>query len=138
MVETITYTIKGSLDQVVSIYADLNKFADHHPLIQKVDVLDSKPSEQLYAIYEQPFSWLPFKINYRARVIQKDERTFDYEITEIPFTKAYFKYVFTEEANQTIQIKLRIEILSKIIHKRILMNMMINAQDKIIASIQRA
>lgn len=86
----------------------------------------------------QPFSWLPINISYKANVVKKDDHSVEYEITEIPFTKAYFKYVFTEEANQTIQIKLRIEILSKIIHKRILMNMMIKAQDKIIASIHRA
>jgi len=135
MVETISYKVKGNISQVVSIYSDLYKFSEHHPLIQRVEKLSSNSKGQLYAIYEKPFSWLPININYRANVTQKDEFTVDYALTKIPFTKAYFNYVFTEEAGHHVHIKLKIEILSKVIHKRILLKMMIKAQDKIIDSI---
>ncbi len=138
MVETITYKVKGSIDQVVPIYADLNKFAEYHPLISKVEEINFSKVDRLYKVYEKPFSWLPVRISYKAKVIQKSDFTVAYEITEIPFTRAFFNYVFSAESNDSVQIRLSIELQSKMIHKKILMNMMTKAQDRVVDSIRSA
>lgn len=132
-----TYAVQKKLEKLVDIFSDLEKFGALNPLIYKVEKLGAEQNERLFRIYERPYRWLPITVKYKARVILQAAHNVEYQITELPFTTANFVYRFSKESVDRTMIELRIQINSKLIGKKILMNKMIKAQDKIMSNLSR-
>ena len=98
------YQIKGELTKVSEILSNLKIYGNLHPLIESVEKLDDE--EEVYTIYEKPFSWLPINLKYRAKVTNTGDLSIKYLISEIPLTTAIIEYDLTKESKE-IQLLLR-------------------------------
>ena len=130
-----SYKIKGNLEEITDVFADLNRFGDAHPLIYKVEQLKVIGGDDFYKIFEKLFSWIPININYKARVIRPNKTTVEYRVTGIPFTKVHFHYNYSEGSSDHIIIDLLIEMKGYLPIKDLILKKMIKAQDVIINSI---
>jgi hypothetical protein len=132
-----SYNINGNLEEIIDVFTDLNRFGDAHPLIYKVEQLNAIEGDDLYKVFEKPFSWIPININYKARVIRSDKTTVEYRVTGIPFLKVHFLYNYSEDSLDHIVINLHIELNGYLPIKGLILNKMIKAQDVIMHSISR-
>ena len=65
------YTIDRPLELLFETFEDLNLYGLVHPLIKKVEFLETRDLGKAYQIIEQPYSYLPFRIKYKERSINK-------------------------------------------------------------------
>lgn len=135
MKKNICFKVKGDIKEIREVFLDLNLYCKLHPLLLRAEKIELEKEQDIYRIYEKPFSWLPVKIKYKAQVIQKSNDVIEYLITDIPFTKAVFNYEFSQTTKQLVSINWTIEIINKLFWKNILMRKMIDAQEKIINAI---
>ncbi len=59
-----TYLIEGNPDKIGEILHDLEYYGKLHPLIQRVERVDTSEERIQYRITERPFRWMPIIIQY--------------------------------------------------------------------------
>ncbi len=136
MFRTRDYLLEGQKAAVFQVLSNLEKFGELHPLIQKVERVDSDSVEPIFQVFEQPFSWVPITIKYRANVTTTSDDSIQYAITTLPLTSVFLEYKLSQLSASSIQVKVSIEIQSKLIGKGILMYKMLDAQDNTMSSLQ--
>lgn len=133
---TKSYFLNGALTEISSILSDLEIYGRYHPLIRKVKRLDNIDNKILYTIIERPYSWLPINISYTAAV-KKGLDQIQYEITEIPFTRAFINYKLIPQAESSTEVIFKLVIQSKAIGKSLLQGKMLKAQDQLMDQIKK-
>lgn len=133
--KTKSYSIEADANQVKEIFADLVQFGEYHPLIKKVVEISSNDMETLYTINEKPFSWLPFKVNYKAKVTVSDNHI-KYYLFEMPGNTVEMNYFILEDPDGKTKIDLTIEIFGRDLGKKMLLRKMFEAQDQIMLDIE--
>lgn len=136
MTKSKEYLLNLNIDSVIDSFLDLVCFGELHPLITQVKKIDSENSSSTYKIYEKPFSWLPFRIQYYAIVDLIDKSLVRYSIKGIPFVKGIIDYSFNQLSTQQTKVLLNINLQSKVFGKHILMRKMMDAQDVIMAKME--
>lgn len=129
------YTLKGDIEKLREILIDLIYFGKLHPLIKKVEKLNSSNKGSYYKISERPYSWLPVRVNYNALVSHSSE-VISYEISNLPMTSATINYQLGSLDSNLIDVDFHLEIKSRAPGKKILQNKMLNAQDRLMDAIQ--
>lgn len=127
------YSINKPIDKVQAILSNLKSFAEIHPLILAVYPLDNYNS---YTIKEKPYPWLPIKVNYKARV-STNANEIVYEISELPLTTATIKYQLYQEIGESTIIDFHLQVNSKMLGKKILVNKMMKAQDAVMEALEK-
>jgi len=135
MKATKNYQLTGSSKRIKLILSDINHYGRLHPLIQRVEKLEPVSQGTKYKIIERPYLWLPINIQYKV-LVKTNEHEIDYEITEIPFTKAFINYQLNIASENLTNIQFHLTIKSKVFGKKILLNKMLDAQDQLMKAIQ--
>ncbi len=133
----IQYKILGNLKTIQNILTDLVYYGKLHPLIQSVTKIKNESIDcKAYRIKERPYSWIPINIFYSAQV-KSSENKVEYLISGIPFTKAKINYQLNQINTEETEVIFSLELNSKLIGKRILFNKMIDAQNRLMESINK-
>lgn len=131
----LNYQINASSEKLQEIFSDLTKFGAWHPLIITATLLDD--SSNTYKILEKPYSFLPFKIIYFAEVLSEERKVF-YKISGIPLSNAKFTYEFKEITPEATAINCLIEIEGVYFLDSILINKMVDAQNKLMKALSNS
>ncbi len=131
------YKLTVSIEDIQNILTDIHQYGKLHPLINGVEKTHS-PIQGIsnYKIREQPFSWLPINIKYFASV-KSSENKVDYEITGLPFTKAWIHYDLLDLGHQKVEISFNLKIAGYLPGKKILQYKMVKAQDELMEAMQK-
>lgn len=129
-----TLSLNENIKDLHKIYADLFVFSDYHPLIILVDCLDSDTGCTDFRVKEQPFNWLPFKTNYRAKVKVLSDTQIVYYISELDPLSATISYSFVPISEKKTDIKIEVSTKGKFM-KNYLSRKMMRAQEKVVEGI---
>lgn len=126
-----TYISKKSKAELHSIFGNLQKFANNHPLIISI----SETNESGYnKVNEKPFNFLPITIYYLVKPLLSENKI-TYLIKGIPFLKPTLFYSFEEYSDQT-KVLFTIKINGIIGVKNYLAHKMNKAMDKLMINIE--
>lgn len=139
MIHRDKYIVYKSLAEVREIFSNLKAYGDFHPLIHKVTPLEKVVNDDFtfFKIHERPYSWLPIKISYFALVCRKDQ-TIEYTIKGIPFSQPKVSYQLTSLSSHSTQLDYKLNIKGLPIIRSILKKKMVQAQEDLIVSINKA
>ncbi len=135
MTRSITYNLNAKLKDIKPYFLDIRQYAKLHPLITKAEREKDKEPDR-FTIYEKPFNWLPIRIKYSCKVIDKGGFII-YHVFGLPFKNVTLSYLFQEQ-DDLIDIDFLIEIDSILPGKFILIRKMIDAQNKLMKSLQES
>lgn len=131
----IEYLIKGDLAKIKNNLTDLVLYSKFHPLILKVEKLNSSEEGILFQITERPYSFIPINIKYKA-LVTSHKNDIIYKISDIPLTKVFIKYQVEKELNGFIKIIFLLKIKSMPFVDKILLKKMIKAQNDLMTTMQ--
>lgn len=131
-----TYSLIGKAETIFARLKDLEYYGKLHPLIKRVDLLDTEEDGQLYQITERPFKYIPFNIRYKA-MVKTSKSEIDFEISGIPLTQVFVHYKIDQAAENRSKIQFQLKIISKMLGQALLLQKMIAAQDKLMLSLQK-
>lgn len=128
------YLVFKKWKETRSIFADIKTFARYHPLIKHVTFLkkDVKGFD-VYNVKEQPFSWLPFILRYKAEV-ESHPNYIEYRFIGIPILEK-IEFRFEEMSDSKTRIHYLIEVRNVYIVTTIFMRIMLKAHDRLIRNI---
>ena len=133
---TKTYILQGDTQQVMNILANLKHFGELHPLIRKVERIESEnENNNVFKVKEQPFEWIPIHINYTAKVNITEEHVI-YDVEGLPHAPIQLKYTFQKLPNHQVKITFHLSIQGKLPGKRFLHYKMLKAQDHLMEAMQ--
>lgn len=127
-----SYTVNSIDPSILDNFNDLVKYGELHPLMYKVERL----SDQLFKIYERPIKGLPIPITYKAKVIQKPNKSL-FHIQGLPYKKVELMYSF-DSAENTTHVDLCITVEGLLFGKKYLLNKMFHAQRMLIENLNKS
>lgn len=132
-VEIYTYKVKLAKHIVLSILASLTLYCDYHPLIISVEVIDDGKVK----VVEQPFNWLPIKVNYDAQSLVKGDQV-EFEFSKIlRMFQPHFEYSITDSSDGYTFVQLTISVSGFPLGRRLLIKKMDQAQQHLWSSAER-
>lgn len=129
------YIISRGINQVVDLYRCFEKLGAYHPLIKGVAYLgDDSAANRIYVLREQPFSWLPICIKYKA-IVSYSKECIEYDLCGIPFLDAKIRLRFEELASKETRVTYTLTTRDIFLAKDFFRWKMFKAHDELIAKL---
>ena len=131
------YMIHIDRTEIIDVLTDITQYASFHPLIISTKKIKNSENENpKFQILERPYYFIPKKVKYFAEVIT-GENFIEYKISGIPFVKPKITYQLDQLKQKPSILIFKIEIKGIFI-KRLLSNLMVKSQDKLISNVNES
>ncbi len=120
-----TFQINKTKEQIRAFLSNMEDYGAYHPLITSAEPIDAERS--LFIIKEKPFSWLPIRIKYKAKV-QVLGRVIIYETFGIPLNKAILEFRTENEGLNHTTVNLKVVVKGPILISSFLASKILKAQ----------
>jgi len=131
----LNYTIKKPINEVYACFSDMQKFAEHHPVIYKAEQLNKNE----YQFYERiKFLGIPFKFKYPVYILEYKEN--EYVKMYSPVQKGVHLTLdfMLHSDGQTTTIKEVVDVKAPIFIKGIFQSILKKAHQKLIKTIEHS
>ncbi len=133
---TRSYILEKNEGELRVFLKDLVAFGNLHPLIFFVKKENELGDNLVFRVFEKPYSFLPFTINYTVKVVEEGKKI-SYQITGVPMHTVSINYSTKAIEENKTQIELSILIKGIPFNESLMMKKMIDAQDHIMMSFEK-
>ena len=131
-----SYILEKSENELRIFLKDLVAFGGLHPLVFFVKKETGLGDNLIFRVFEKPYTFLPFTINYTVKVIEDGEKI-TYEITGVPMHNVFIHYITKSLEDNKTQVELNISIKGIPFNESMMMKKMIQAQDHVMMRFEK-